>query len=333
MKGICRVVGTTLTKYRDPASQSLIRNLIVALVEQHNDWTLEHFNGVFKTLLTKDLASAPALKASQAAVIALTWSNLLVIHRKSESAVTKTEFPKLLDHQSQLYQLALSVANPKLSQKAYELLETCWKSSEVVDDYAENLLKMEPAPNVILLLAAVIRFSDTHRLDEDFLLKNKSKVLEHFIKGLITVKTKPNVYYFTVCQNILQAITKEEFKSSILPALQRAMLRNPEIILQGVGAIVKEVDVDMSDFAMEMGKTLIQNLYSKNDVTRQEAADSLKYVSEKCENADAIENLLKHIFGVWNGSDGKITVVEYRINVLQVRIIIFIEILSMAPFL
>uniref|UniRef100_A0A7G3AWK1 Putative translational activator gcn1 n=1 Tax=Lutzomyia longipalpis TaxID=7200 RepID=A0A7G3AWK1_LUTLO len=307
VKGICRVVGTTLTKYRDPASQGLIRNLIVALVQQHNDWTLEHFNGVFKTLLTKDLASAPAIKASQAAVIALTWANLLVVHRKCDSKVTEMEFPKLLEHQSQLYQLALSVANPKLTQKADELLEQCWESANVLDS-TEVLLKMEPSSNVILLLAAAIRFCDTFNPQEELLEKNKAKVLEHFIKGLITVKTKPNVYFFTVCQNILQSITKEEFQSSVLPALQRAMLRSPEIILQGVGAIVREVDVDMSDFAMDMGKTLIQNLYSKNDVTRQEAADSLRYVAEKCESAETIENLLKHIFGVWNGSDGKITV-------------------------
>ncbi|XP_059612340.1 stalled ribosome sensor GCN1 [Phlebotomus argentipes] len=317
VKGICRVIGTTLTKYRDPPSQALIRSLIVALVQQHNDWTLEHFNGVFKTLLTKDLAAAPAIKASQAAVIALTWSNLLAIHRNVDSDVTQKEFPKLVEHQSQLYQLALSVGNPKLSQKAYELFETCWQRDDLVVEYFELLAKMEAAPNVILLIAAAICFCESNRPEEDLLTRHKAKVLEHFIKGLISVKTKPNVHYFTLCQTILQSITKEEFQTLILPALQRAMLRSPEIILQGVGAIVKEVDVDMSDFAMDMGKTLIQNLYSKNDVTRQEAADSLKYLSEKCENAETIEKLLKHIFGVWNGSDGKITVVEYRINVLQ----------------
>ncbi|GAB0090658.1 Translational activator Gcn1 [Sergentomyia squamirostris] len=317
VKGICRVIGTTLTKYRDPPSQGLIRNLIVALVERHNDWTLEHFNGILKTLLTKDLSTAPAMKASQVAVIALTWTNLLVIHRKIDSEVTQNEFPKLVDHQSQLYQLALSVANPKLAQKAYELLEDCWEKSDLALKYFNILMKMEPASNIILLVSAVIRFYEYKKPEDDLIAMHKEVILEHFIKGLISVKTKPNVYYFTLCQNILNSITKEEFHLSILPALQRAMLRSPEIILQGVGAIVREVDVDMSDFAMEMGKTLIQNLYSKNDVTRQEAADSLKYLSGKCSNAETIENLLKHIFGVWNGSDGKITVVEYRINVLS----------------
>lgn len=282
---------------------------------------MEHFNGVLKTLLTKDLASAPPIKASQAAVIALTWSNLLVIHRKIESEVTKKEFPRLLEYQSQLYQLALSVANPKLSEKAYELFESCWKTTDLVMEYFDILLQMEPASNVILLIAAAIRFNEENHLEEELLSKHKQKVLEHFIKGLISVKAKPNLYYFTLCQTILQSITKDEFQSSILPALQRAMLRSPEVILQGVGAIVREVDVDMSDFAMDMGKTLIQNLYSKNDVSRQEAAESLRYLSEKCENAETIEKLLQHIFGVWNGSDGKITVVEYRINVLNVSTI------------
>jgi hypothetical protein len=35
-------------------------------------------------------------------------------------------------------------------------------------------------------------------------------------------------------------------------------------------------------------------------------------------SVEAIEALLKQIFAVLNGADGKITVVEYRINLLQV---------------
>ncbi|KAJ6638523.1 eIF-2-alpha kinase activator GCN1, partial [Pseudolycoriella hygida] len=71
VRGICKVIGTTLTKYKDPPSQNLVKNLIVSLVQHHPDASFEHFNNVLKVILNKDLAAAPPLKASQAAVIAL----------------------------------------------------------------------------------------------------------------------------------------------------------------------------------------------------------------------------------------------------------------------
>lgn len=138
------------------------------------------------------------------------------------------------------------------------------------------------------------------------------------IKGLVTVKVKPNVALFTSCSQLLKSLNADEFKKSILPALQRAMLRSPEVILQGVGAIIHEINIDCSDFAFDLGKTLITNLYSKDDSARVEAVETLKEISIKCSDTKAIEALVKQVFAVLNGCDGKITVAEFRINILQV---------------
>jgi hypothetical protein len=96
------------------------------------------------------------------------------------------------------------------------------------------------------------------------------------------------------------------------------MLRSPEIVLHNVGAILSEINFDVSDFSMDLGKTLVQNLASKDDTTRQESVESLKQVALKCSEVKAVEPLVKLVFDVLNGSQGKITVAEYRINLLQV---------------
>lgn len=319
VRGICKVLGTTLTKYKDSKSQTLVKDLIAALADHHSDLTYEHFNNVLKTIVSKDLVGLTPLKSSQAAVIALGWSIQLATHAKRDTDVGKNEFKRLIEYQATLYQFGISGGNEKVSDRAEQLITTYWSQFDDIElEYFERLLALEPAGSVIVLCVAILRFRAKRRGDDSLVVQYKDKLIDHFIKGLVTVKVKPQVASITACSQLLKTLSLDEFKKSILPALQRAMLRSPEIVLQAVGAIVHELEIDVSDFAFDLGKVLVQNLYSKDEMARNEAVESLKELAQKCSEAKAIEALVKHAFGVFNGSDGKITVAEYRINVLQV---------------
>lgn len=63
---------------------------------------------------------------------------------------------------------------------------------------------------------------------------------------------------------------------------------------------------------------LLANLCSKQNVTREESIDSCKRLAKQCTDSTAIEALLKQTFAVFHGSEGKLTVVEHKISVLQV---------------
>jgi hypothetical protein len=213
IRGLCKVIGTTLTKYKDPASQNLVKELLVALIKQHHDLTYEHFNNVLKALATKELASAPPLKGSQAAVLALGWSNLIAEHGKRDNDVGKKEFPKLLESQAALYQISLTSGIKKVSEKAFSFLKDLWaKKDEFERVYFEKLLAMEPSNSVIVFIAAVLRYCEEELDDQSLLEGNKQKILDHFVKGVITVKVKPNANDVPNCRIILKSMTKEEFK-------------------------------------------------------------------------------------------------------------------------
>lgn len=320
VRGICKVIGTTLVKYKDHQSQQLVNSLIIELTKAHPDLSIEHFNAVFKSLCSKELVNAPPAKASAAAAIALVWTNSIAIHADRNSDVGKAELQKLMEHQSLLYALAIQSNNEKLTEKAHSFLRAFWlkQPDDVVKSYFDKFIAMEPAHNVITFLSALLRFYRDEKSDNSLLADNKAKLLDHFVRGVITVKAKPNCHHITACKILLEACTKDDVKSTLLPAMQRSMLRNPEIVLEGVGYIVRELTVDISDSSVDVGKVLIQNLYSKNDASRAESVNSLKEIAKKCSDAKAIETLLTQIFSVLGGSDGKITVAEYRINLLQV---------------
>lgn len=73
---------------------------------------------------------------------------------------------------------------------------------------------------------------------------------------MISTKTKPLPPVVEACYPLLKLVTHDEFKSTLLPALQKSMLRNPEVILECVGVVIKGMNLDLSQYAMDLGKSL-----------------------------------------------------------------------------
>lgn len=323
VKGICRVIGTTLTKYKDMPSQNLMKKLIRELTKSHTEWTLEHFNGTFKYLLAKELTKeVPPVKLGPFGFLALQWSIIILTDVRPMEGIEKykSEIDAMLVYQSHFYQMALQLGNVKITRKTNEVLTEFWAETDFHCDTFSQLIDMEQAaPNVMLMLAGVMNYLHENNSFHATYDEHKEKLHDHFIKTYITVKEKPNSNLLCSSKLIINSISETEFESKFLPAIQRAMLRNPEIVLKVAGIILSELEIDLSGCAFEIGKVLIQNLYSNNSDTRQESVDALKSLSEKCSQSKAIDDLLEVIFKVWNsGADGKkITLIELRLNILR----------------
>lgn len=61
----------------------------------------------------------------------------------------------------------------------------------------------------------------------------------------------------------------------------------------------------------------LANLLSKDDQARFEATDACKRLSEQISDSKATGELIKKTFAVFHGSEGKLTVVDHKISVLQ----------------
>uniref|UniRef100_W8CCK9 Translational activator GCN1 n=1 Tax=Ceratitis capitata TaxID=7213 RepID=W8CCK9_CERCA len=317
IKGICKVIGTTLTKYKDSASQLLVRNLIVDIIKQHHDVAIIHMTTVIKTILSKELSKLPPQKCAKFSLIALGWTDLIIRNGTSNSNVYKTEYPKLVEYQSILYQHILLSCNIRIVEMAEKIFFDSWLNSYIFDMCFSTMLTKEPAHSVIILIMLLIRFERRHSDNKEYDIKYKSKLLEYFVKGVITSKIKPHNSVINACRPLLIDLSQEDFKENLFPVLLKSILRSPEVAIYTMGNIIHHINIDLSEYTSSFGKVILQNLYCKDDVTRKESLETLKELSQKCTTIESVEYLLRGIFDILNGVNGKVTVTEYRINLIQ----------------
>lgn len=82
-------------------------------------------------------------------------------------------------------------------------------------------------------------------------------MLDSLIKSLISVKTRPNANYIQGCSDLLGLLPQSDVQDTLLPALQKAMLRSPETIIEAVGEVLHHLNVCVDGVAVEIGKSLI----------------------------------------------------------------------------
>ncbi|XP_041565720.1 eIF-2-alpha kinase activator GCN1 isoform X2 [Drosophila elegans] len=317
IRGICKVIGTTITKYKDLASQRVVRDLIVDLTTIHHDLTIEHMLNVFKTLLFKEFAGVSPQKSSKSAVIALGWISLIQKIADRDSNIFKTEKKKLIEYQSLFYQITLLSSNQRITDARTKIMYELWDNTSIFYETLDIIFQIEATSNVTIMIMVMIQFES--KSNKTFILqKYTEKISEYFVKSMVSCKYKPDRSFIAACRPLLESLTEKEFDSYIYPALQRAILRSPENTLESIGLTFNMLNFDCSRYAQKIGKVLIKNLYSKGDIARRESLESLKLISTKCSDWVIVKDLLSHIFSVLNGSDGKINVIEYRLNILQV---------------
>jgi hypothetical protein len=102
--------------------------------------------------------------------------------------------------------------NKKVADKAYAFLkEGQLQIPDVYRFYFDKLLTLEPTGGVMVLMRAILRFVQEECGDSvvnGLVSENKNKLIDCFVKSLITVKTKPNVHHITVSKLILRSLSK-----------------------------------------------------------------------------------------------------------------------------
>ncbi|KAI4488580.1 hypothetical protein M0802_011470 [Mischocyttarus mexicanus] len=315
--GICKVLSLTLHRYKDTASQSYVKNVITKLLAEQPEATVKHMTSVIAEQATWHKNVVSTLNTSLTAYLALKWSTLVILHGINKNFENCTDLAKLIEAQANLSAASLASMDKKMSYKTYALLAHEWSSVKDIEiKYVETLVKLEIGNGVIVLASLLTKYLVNTKKSE-LIEQLKKNVIDTFIKVTISSKKKPDLYVVDTAVPLLRRMSHEEFKVQLLPALQKAMLRNPEIIIESVGHILSGLSLDLSQYSQDICKGLFANLHSKEDLVREEAVGACRRLARQCSDTTALENLLASLFAVFHGSEGKLTVVTHKISVLQ----------------
>uniref|UniRef100_A0A8D8V396 eIF-2-alpha kinase activator GCN1 n=1 Tax=Cacopsylla melanoneura TaxID=428564 RepID=A0A8D8V396_9HEMI len=320
IKGVSKLLPTTLHSYKDHKSQGLVKSVIFNLLKHHPLWTNQHLSqSIFNFSQTYKTTNATK-SVAKCLYAPLSWSFILMKSLDLSNDMNKASFETLVRAQSILMSHVVASTNPKLLASMFKSLRTTFEDSlappVLIQQFGDALLKLEPNYHTIILGSYFIRYLKSAKLDSD-IPKYKNFLLDAFIKMGISAKVQPPVYIIRHAQHLLSTVTPDEFKTLFLPAFQRSMLRSPEILLPVVRFIVEQFAIDLSPYSLDLGKLLGANLYSKDDSLRSHAVLSLRSLSTRCLSSGDLAKLVTHLVAVFNGSEGKLTVPGYKMSVLE----------------
>uniref|UniRef100_A0A8C9ZZN5 GCN1 activator of EIF2AK4 n=1 Tax=Sander lucioperca TaxID=283035 RepID=A0A8C9ZZN5_SANLU len=186
----------------------------------------------------------------------------------------------------------------------------------LVDEYISTLLSLDQSPTTLAMLGVCLDFC-TAQKDRATIEKHKSALLDLYIKSVLMSKTKPHQHILDKSGSFLRHVSHSEFKELLLPALQKTMLRSPENAMQTVSCLLLAVTLDLSQYAMDIGKAIASQLKANNAQLMEQAVQAMQNLAQQCSDPSAVQDIVTHLFKILGGSEGKLTVVAQKMSVLS----------------
>ncbi|XP_075960575.1 stalled ribosome sensor GCN1 [Anarhichas minor] len=316
VKGLCKLFCLTPYRYRDAASRRELLSVIGQLAESQPDILV---TSLLHCLLNSGVISKngePSKSTGSAAFIGLSWTCLLV--PRVFSAPEKKEGPickKMVELQSLLVAEVVGGAKTTAQKSSLKNLSRLWKENPgLVDQYISTLLSLDQSPTTLVMLGVCLDFC-TAQKDKATIEKHKSALLDLYIKSVLMSKTKPQRYILDKSGSFLRHVSHSEFKELLLPTLQKTMLRSPENAMQTVSRLLSAVTLDLSQYAMDIGKAIASQLKANNAQLMEDAVQAMQNLAQQCSDPSAVQDVVTHLFKILGGSEGKLTIVAQKMSV------------------
>ncbi|KAI8491413.1 eIF-2-alpha kinase activator GCN1, partial [Branchiostoma belcheri] len=317
VKGLVRLFSLSIHRYSDKTSRRAVEDAIRNLGNIHPDATTKQLLAALEEIGKDGQSARPSSAVCMVNLTGLRWSCLL-LHTSFSGTKNCTGplWTKLVRIQSALLHTTVGCRKASISLGAYKVLKSAWvKIPGLAAVYGETVSSLEPSLVLMCLVGAVMRYF-TETKDTDNINKFKGPLLDLYIKSVLSGKTTPPVHVLLSCESLLRHANHQDFKDKLLPAVQKAVLRNAEILMPAICNLLASVSLDLSQYTQDISKILGSQLHSKDDTTCEETGRAFKILAQQCSDPGALEEAAKHLFNVLNGSEGKLTVVKHRMGVL-----------------
>ncbi|XP_019583398.2 stalled ribosome sensor GCN1 [Rhinolophus sinicus] len=318
VKGLCKLFCLTLHRYRDAASRRALQAAIQQLAEAQPEATAKNLLHSLQSSGIGSKAGVPSKSSGSAALLALSWTCLLVrIVFPSRTKRQGDIWNKLVEVQCLLLLEVLGGSHKHAVDGAVKKLTKLWRENPgLVEQYLSAILSLEPSQSYAGLLGLLVQFC-TSQKELDVVNQHKSALLDFYVKNILMSKVKPQKYLLDNCAPLLRYMSHSEFKDLVLPTIQKSLLRSPENVIETISSLLASVTLDLSQYALDIVKGLASQLKSNSPRLMDEAVLALRNLAHQCSDSSAMEALTRHLFAVLGGSEGKLTVVAQKISVLS----------------
>ncbi|XP_068166575.1 stalled ribosome sensor GCN1 [Antennarius striatus] len=318
VKGLCKLFCLTLHRYQDSASRREVLSTIAQLAKSHPDILATNLplcllnSGIFNQ------NGQPSKSSGCASFVGLSWTCLLVSSvfaspEKKEGVIWK----KMVAVQSLLVAEVFGGAKTGAQKSSLKSLHRLWNENPgLVDQYMSTLLSLDQTPTTLVMLGLCLDFCTTQK-DKATIEKHKIAALDLYIKSVLMSKTKPQQHILDKSSSLLRHVSHSDFKELLLPTLQKTMLRSPENAIHTVSCLLSAVTLDLSQYAMDIGKAIASQLKANNAQLMEEAVQTMQNLARQCSDPTAVQDIVTHLFKILGGSEGKLTIVAQKMSVLS----------------
>uniref|UniRef100_A0A8C5UZT9 Stalled ribosome sensor GCN1 n=1 Tax=Microcebus murinus TaxID=30608 RepID=A0A8C5UZT9_MICMU len=309
VKGLCKLFCLTLHRYRDAASRRALQAAIQQLAEAQPEATAKNLLHFLQSSGIGSKAGVPSKSSGSAALLALTWTCLLVrIVFPSRAKRQGDIWNKLVEVQCLLLLEVLGGSHKHAVDGAVKKLTKLWKENPgLVEQYLSAILSLEPNQSYAGMLGLLVQFCTSHK-EMDVVNRHKSTLLDFYMKNILMSKVKPQKYLLDSCAPLLRYMSHSEFKDLILPTIQKSLLRSPENVIETISSLLASVTLDLSQYALDIVKGLAGQLKSNSPRLMDEAVLALRNLARQCSDSSAMEAVTKHLFAILGGEQAFLAV-------------------------
>ncbi|KAG2395291.1 Protein ILITYHIA-like protein [Vigna angularis] len=150
--------------------------------------------------------------------------------------------------------------------------------------------------------------------------------LDIYVSAILSAKEKPGKSLTEAFRVLYLQMSHEDFQNIVVPSSVKMLKRNPEIVLESVGILLKSVNLDLSKYAAEILSVVLAQVRHADEGRRDGALSIVRSLSQKSSNPDALDTMFNAIKAVIKGSEGRLTFPYQRVGMVNA-----IQELSNAP--
>ncbi|KAL6545243.1 eIF-2-alpha kinase activator GCN1 [Orobanche gracilis] len=298
----------TLSIYDDRGSRKAVDDVIVRALSETG------FMKSFAASLVQTMEKHSKFQSLTGGYRLLKWSCILLIYSQF-AMLSKNALCRLAQAQASILHIVMQGSFRVRRACTRTFFHLFTKTPDIYKTYLEELrdgrIPCKDSPELLYLMLDYLKSNPT------LFDKWKDIFLEMYVKTVLNAREKPTKDLSEAFLPLITRLSHEDFKNSILTSSVKMLKRNPELVLDSIGVLLKSANLDLSKYAIEILSVVLAQARHADEGRRLVALVIVRCLSQKSSSPDAVEAMFTAIKSVMGGSEGRLTFPYQRVGMIN----------------